>query len=144
MPTQPPCCQTWQLSHWMNMPPVSGSLMPSAGGGPGYSFLPQIHRVTSSSPSSSLALSVCNVSLGSEACSCSRFWRRVRRVSVSCSSEFSDDDLTLGSFPPLILAGRSARLLEEEGDEFLRLGWFEGSWTARARELRRGDTSGIQ
>lgn len=79
MPTQPPCCQTLQESHWMKRLPASSermsesveeTLWPASSltpdltllrclpsrkvrGKPGYSCCPQIHRVISSSPSSS-------------------------------------------------------------------------------------------
>jgi len=77
IPTQPPCCHTLHLSHWMKRPPASSdsisngteegfgpisSLTPGLApgrpgdgtGGPGYSCCPQRHRViSSSSPSSS-------------------------------------------------------------------------------------------
>lgn len=76
-PTQPPCCQTWHLSHWMKKLPASSggasvtssvvapfsSLIPALGilwlgsreiaGGPGYSEKPQTHLVTSSASTSS-------------------------------------------------------------------------------------------
>ena len=73
IPTQPPCCHTLQMSHWMKRPPLSSCTVADetasvtspldlafdplcslvALGIPGYSKLPQIQRVISSSSSSS-------------------------------------------------------------------------------------------
>ena len=70
MPTQPPCCHTLHISHWMNHPVVSSAkdegsdssfetfLVGSGSGNPGYSWFPQMHLVTSSSTSSSFSSSI--------------------------------------------------------------------------------------
>lgn len=99
MPTHPPCCQTLQISHWMNRPPASSPWLsesgttdnwpsldlPASDGGPGYSCCPHTQRVTSSSsamssssPSSSLAKSLASLSF-------SRVRRRVKGGSI-CKS----------------------------------------------------------
>lgn len=107
MPTQPPCCHTLQVSHWMNMPPTSsGSASDDSGGGwadsalmalrprasrreggkPGNSCCPHRHRVISSSSSSSASSS--SSSRGGSSSSSRARWR-VRVCGMSGLEPFS-------------------------------------------------------
>ncbi len=127
MPTQPPCCHTLQVSHWMNSPPASSSggseatvdiresltsliavfelrRVKVSGGGagmPGYSWSPQIQRVTSSSSASSSSPPVWIVAMTSLSSSTPRFrWRVCGRspFRVSWTSSVDSDRGCADSF----------------------------------------------
>ena len=157
MPTHPPCCQTLQPSHCMNHPVVSSakaaglaslfeipllaSLMVT--GSPGYSEFPQMHLVTSSSPSSSGSSSIACVFSSLTA---SWLLLVLRAWCLGVPSGSSDDcdravtELLCESEIWFERALRSAWPEETEDEEELVCCGTEGvGCVMRARDERRGD-----
>ena len=155
MPTQPPCCQTLQPSHCMNHPVVSsakaaGSASPleiplpaslMVTGSPGYSEFPQMHLVTSSSPSSSSSIACLFSSL-----TASWLLLVLRAWGFGVPSGSSDDcdravtELLCEVDIWFERALRSAWPEETEDEEELVCDGTEGmGCVMRARDERRGD-----
>jgi len=164
MPTHPPCCQTLQISHWINKPPASSACMsdsaneednwpsldlPASEGGPGYSCCPQTHLVISSSSPISSSSSSSSFVESSSSLSFSRVLRRVcggslcgLRAKSSTSSEEREcgvDDFWGEGCLLLDLVARSVRPDDTEDEELLWAGTLGGGCVVRARDERRGD-----
>lgn len=161
IPTQPPCCQTLQPSHCMNHPVASSVKAAGSGsplelplvespmdtGNPGYSWFPQMHLVTSSSPSSSIPSSIAFVA---SPLTSSWLLLVLRACALAETSGSSDDcDRTATEFrceddfwsgPALWLA--RPEVMEDE-EELVSWGPEGVVWVVRAREERRGDMTGL-